>query len=192
MYIGLIILAVVVVFIIGLYNNLIKLRVRTNEAWADIDIQLKRRYDLIPNLVETIKGYASHEKETFTTVIEARSRATTMNIDVSKVTTAQMAEFNSAQSGISDALGKLFAVAEAYPDLKANENFLELQQELTDTENKIQAARRFYNMNVRDLNIAVQSFPANIFANMFGFIHRDFFELADGSAEREPVIVSFK
>lgn len=192
MYIGLIILAVLVVTVAGVYNNLVKLRVRTNEAWADIDVQLKRRYDLIPNLVETVKGYAGHEKETFTAVIEARSKATAMNIDVSNVTTEQMAEFNSAQSGLSGALGKLFAVAEAYPDLKANENFLELQRELTDTENKIQAARRFYNMNVRDLNIAVQSFPANIIANMFGFSNREFFELADGSAEKEPVAVSFK
>lgn len=192
MNIGLIILAVVGVFLVGLFNNLIKLRVRTNEAWADIDVQLKRRYDLVPNLVETVKGYANHEKETFTAAIEARSKATAMNIDVSNITPDQMAQFNSAQSGLSAALGKLFAVAEAYPDLKANENFLELQRELTDTENKIQAARRFYNMNVRDLNIAVQSFPANIFVKMFGFKNGEFFELARDSEEKDPVAVSFK
>lgn len=191
MQILLIIIAVVVVFLVGLYNNLIKLRVRTNEAWADIDVQLKRRYDLIPNLVETVKGYAGHEKETLAAVLEARSKATAMNIDVSKVTPEQMTQFTSAQSGLSGALGKLFAVAEAYPDLKANENFLELQRELTDTENKIQAARRFYNTNVRDLNIAVQSFPANMIAGMFGFANREFFELDEGSEEKEPVAVSF-
>lgn len=191
MEIILIIIALVVVFVVGVYNNLIKLRVRSDEAWADIDVQLKRRYDLIPNLVETVKGYASHEKETLAAVLEARSKATAMNIDVSKVTPEQMSQFTSAQSGISGALGKLFAVAEAYPDLKANENFLELQRELTDTENKIQAARRFFNMNVRDLNIAVQSFPANVIASMFGFNSREFFELADGSVEKEPVAVSF-
>lgn len=192
MQIALIIVAAIAVLVIGVYNNLIKLRVRTDEAWADIDVQLKRRYDLIPNLVETVKGYASHEKETLTAVLEARSKATSMNIDVSKVTTEQMTQFSQAQSGLSGALGKLFAVAEAYPDLKANENFLELQRELVDTENKIQAARRFFNMNVRDLNIAVQSFPANIIAGMFGFLNREFFELEEGSEQKEPVAVSFK
>lgn len=191
MQILLILLIAATVFVIGLYNNLIKLRVRTDEAWADIDVQLKRRYDLVPNLVETVKGYAKHEKEALAAVIEARSKATSMNIDVSKVTPEQMAQFNQAQSGLSGALGKLFAVAEAYPDLKANENFLELQRELTDTENKIQAARRFYNMNVRDFNIAVLSFPANVIAGMFGFSNREFFELAEDSVEKEPVKVSF-
>lgn len=191
MYIILGIIAAIALFIIGLYNNLIKLRVRTDEAWADIDVQLKRRYDLIPNLVETVKGYAKHERETLEAVLEARSKATAMNIDVTNVTSDQMAEFASMQSGISGALGKLMAIAEAYPDLKANENFLSLQDELTDTENKIQAARRFYNTNVRDLNIAVQSFPANIFANIFGFSSREFFELTEGSVEKEPVKVSF-
>jgi len=192
MYIGLIILAVIAVFIIGLYNNLVKLRVRTDEAWADIDVQLKRRYDLIPNLVEAVKGYASHERETLEAVLEARAQATAMNIDVANVTPDQMAEFATMQSGISGALGKLMAIAEAYPDLKANENFLDLQNELTDTENKIQAARRFYNMNVRDLNIAVQSFPANLIAGSFGFNSREFFELDETSTAREPVAVSFK
>ena len=192
MYIGLIILAVIAVFIIGLYNNLVKLRVRTDEAWADIDVQLKRRYDLIPNLVETVKGYASHERETLEEVLEARAKATSMNIDVANVTSDQMAQFATMQSGISGALGKLMAVAEDYPDLKASENFLDLQNELTDTENKIQAARRFYNMNVRDLNISVQSFPANLIAGTFGFSSREFFEIAVNSDAKEPVAVSFK
>ncbi len=191
MYIILGIIALLVIFLIGLYNNLIKLRVRTDEAWADIDVQLKRRYDLIPNLVETVKGYAGHEKETLSAVIEARAAATKMNIDVANVTPDQMAQFSQMQSGLSGALAKLMAVAESYPDLKANENFLELQREITDTENKIQAARRFYNGNVRDMNIAVQSFPANMFVHMFGFNTREFFELDENSEEREPVKVDF-
>ncbi|MFT7327981.1 MAG: LemA protein [Crocinitomicaceae bacterium] len=192
MYIILGIIVVLVLSAIGLYNNLVKLRVRTDEAWADIDVQLKRRYDLIPNLVQTVKGYASHERETLEAVLEARSKATAMNIDVANVSPDQMAQFAAMQSGISGALGKLMAIAEAYPDLKANENFLELQNELTDTENKIQAARRFYNSNVRDMNIAVQSFPASVLAGMFGFSSREFFELQEGSTEKEPVIVDFK
>ena len=191
MYIILAIIAVLVIFLIGLYNNLVRLRVRTDEAWADIDVQLKRRYDLIPNLVETVKGYASLERQTLQEVLEARSKATSMNIDVANVTAEQMDQFAQMQAGLSGALGKLMAIAEAYPDLKANENFLELQRELTDTENKIQAARRFYNTNVRDLNIAVQSFPANMFAKSFGFGSREFFELEEGSIEKEPVKVSF-
>lgn len=191
MYIILGIIVLVAVFAIGLYNNLIKLRVRTDEAWADIDVQLKRRYDLIPNLVETVKGYASHEKETLAAVIEARSKATAINVDIANATPEQLTAMASAEAGLSGALGKLMAIAESYPDLKANENFLELQRELVDTENKIQAARRFYNTNVRDLNIAVQSFPANIFANMFGFSSREFFELEEGSIEKEPVKVDF-
>jgi len=191
MYIILIIVVAIVAFLIGLYNNLIKLRVRSDEAWADIDVQLKRRYDLIPNLVETVKGYANHEQETLTAVIDARAQATKMNIDMANVTADQMAEFSQMQSGLSGALSKLMAVAESYPDLKANENFLELQTEITDTENKIQASRRFYNGNVRDLNIAVQSFPANVIANSFGFSSREFFELASDSIEKEPVKVSF-
>ncbi|MFT6911149.1 MAG: LemA protein [Candidatus Paceibacteria bacterium] len=191
MYIILATIAVVIVFMIALYNNFIKLRVRTDEAWADIDVQLKRRYDLIPNLVETVKGYAGHERETLEAVVNARAQATAMNIDVANVTAEQMTQFAEMQAGLSGALGKLMAIAEAYPELKANENFLELQNELVDTENKIQAARRFYNTNVRDLNIAVQSFPGNIIANMFKFSAREFFELEKGSIEKEPVKVDF-
>jgi len=191
MYIILAIIIVILVFLIGLYNNFVKLRVRIDEAWADINVQLKRRYDLIPNLVETVKGYANHEQETLTAVLEARAKATQVDIDVANITTEQMAQFAQMQAGLTGALGKLLAVAEAYPDLKANENFLNLQNELVDTENKIQASRRFYNTNVRDLNIAVQSFPGNIIANMFGFSSREFFELEEDSVEKEPVKVSF-
>lgn len=191
---GLIILIIVVILVggvIGLYNKLVKFSVRVEEAWADIDVQLKRRYDLIPNLVETVKGYATHERETLEEVLEARSKATAMNIDVSKVTPEQMQAFAQVQSGLSGALNKLMAIAEQYPNLKANENFLELQREITDTENKIQAARRFYNGVVRDMNTLVMSFPTNILANMFGFGKKEFFNLDEESEEKEPVKVSF-
>lgn len=191
---GIIILIVVVLlagFVIGLYNKLVKLSVRVEEAWADIDVQLKRRYDLIPNLVETVKGYAKHERETLEAVLEARSKATAMNIDASNITAEQMTAFAGAQSGLSGALGKLLAVAEAYPDLKANENFLELQKEITDTEDKIQAARRFYNGVVRDINTMILSFPTNILAGMFGFSKKEFFDLDDSPEEKEAIKVSF-
>ncbi len=176
-----------VVVVLGLwvmmaYNRFITLNNRTDEAWADIDTQLKRRYDLIPNLVNTVQGYATHEKDTLERVTEMRAKA----IDASGTEGQAQAE-----NMLTDALKSLFAVAEAYPDLKANTNFLELQRELADTENKIQAARRFYNTNVRDLNTAVQMFPSNIVANVFKFTERDFFELTEDSAAREPVEVKF-
>jgi len=178
-------------YAIGIYNKFVKLIQRTKEAWADIDVQLKRRYDLIPNLVETVKGYASHERETFEQVTEARAAATQTHVDPSNVTPEQITAMAGAESALSGALSRLLAVAENYPDLKANENFLELQRELSDTENKIQAARRFYNGNVRDLNIAVQSFPSNIIAGMFSFRQEEFFELEEGSVEKEVVKVDF-
>ena len=178
----LVIVAAGVFFVIGIYNKFIKLIQRTNEAWADIDVQLKRRYDLIPNLVNTVKGYATHEKDTFEKVTEARTVA--MNAGT-------VAEQGVAENMLTDALKSLFAVSEAYPDLKANQNFLELQRELSDTENKIQAARRFYNGNVRDLNTSVQTFPSNIIANMFKFNEREYFEIEEGSKERENITVSF-
>jgi LemA protein len=184
---GIIILVIVVVLLfwgVATFNKFIKLRTRTEEAWADIDVQLKRRYDLIPNLIETVKGYATHEREVFQKVTEARTRA------MSAGTVEEQAE---AENMLTGALKSLFAVSENYPDLKANENFLELQRELTDTENKIQAARRFYNTNVRDLNIAVQSFPSNIIAKWFSFGKNEFFELDEAdAAAREPVKVDFK
>jgi LemA protein len=182
---------VVVIWLISMYNNFVKLIQRTKEAWADIDVQLKRRYDLIPNLVETVKGYASHERETFDAVTNARAEATKVHVDPSNLTPETLAAMAGAEAGLGQALGKLLAVAEAYPDLKANTNFLELQRELSDTENKIQAARRFYNGNARDLKIALQSFPSNIIGSMFNFKEEAYFELEAGSAEKEPVKVSF-
>ena len=172
------------------YNSFIKLINRTKEAWSDIDVQLKRRYDLIPNLMETVKGYAKHESSVFTEVTEARAKATQVHIDPSNITPAQIAAMSGAESALSQSLGKLLAVAEAYPDVKANQNFLSLQAELSDTENKIQAARRFYNGNVRDLNIAVESFPSNLIAKMFNFMKQEFFEVEEDT-QREPVKVSF-
>jgi len=186
-----IILGVIIILLIMSYNRLVQYSVRVKEAWADIDVQLKRRADLIPNLVETVKGYAGHEQETLKEVLEARSKATSMNIDISKAKPGDLKAFADAQQGLSGALGKLFAVAEQYPNLKANENFLELQRELTDTENKIQAARRFYNGVVRDFNTMVMSFPSNLIAKNFGFAKRDFFELEEDAKERETVKVDF-
>jgi len=185
--------AVLVAFYgIALYNKFVTLTQRASEAWADIDVQLKRRYDLIPNLIETVKGYAAHEKSTFEEVTAARTKATQVHIDPTNVTPEQITAMAGAEQALGQSLGKLLAIAENYPDLKANENFVELQRELTDTENKIQAARRFYNTNVRDLGIALQSFPSNIVGNMFHFTAREYFELGDNeSAAREPVKVSF-
>ncbi len=184
---NLIAIGVVVVFwLISMYNSFIRLVNQTKEAWADIDVQLKRRYDLIPNLVSTVKGYAAHESATFDKVTQARAQA--MQAE-STGTTAQKAE---AENMLSGTLKSLFAVSEAYPDLKANQNFLSLQAELSDTENKIQAARRFYNGNVRDLNTALQVFPGNMLAGIFNFAKMDFFELTEAdSAAKEPVKVSF-
>lgn len=189
---GIIILGVIVVLagaVIGLYNKLVKGRIHTDEAWSSVDVQLKRRYDLIPNIVETVKGYAAHEKETLDAVIKARSEATSIDIDISKVTPEQMATFSQTQSGLSGALGKLFALAENYPDLKANQNFLQLQDELSDLEDAIQAARRFFNSTVRDYNILVQTVPSNIIAGVFGFTSREFFEIAE--AEKATPEVKF-
>lgn len=190
-----IILGVIVaaaLWVIVLYNRFVRLIQQAKEAWADIDVQLKRRYDLIPNLIETVKGYASHERETLDSVTQARNQATQIHVDPSNVTPAQIAAMAGAEAGLGQALGRLLAVAENYPDLKANTNFLELQRELSDTENKIQAARRFYNGNVRDLTIGVQSFPGNIIANMFSFKAMEYFELGDAeAAARNPVAVKF-
>lgn len=173
--------AVVVLWLIGSFNSLVRSRNRVKESWSDIDVQLKRRYDLIPNLVETVKGYAAHEKEVFERVIKARSAA---------MEAKTVAEHGEAENMLSGALKSLFALAEAYPTLRASENFSKLQDELTDTEDKIQAARRFYNSNVLVLNTKVEQFPTNIVASMFGFKKESFFEL--GSAEeKEPVKVSF-
>src|SRR3989338_3846114 len=182
-YILVIVLAVVILWIVWAYNRLIQLTNRAEEAWSDIDVQLKRRYDLIPNLVETVKGYVTHERGTLESVTEARTRA--MNAQ----TVEQHAQ---AENMLTGALKSLFAVAESYPDLKANTNFVELQRELSDTENKIQAARRFYNSVVQELQNAFEMFPSNIIARTFGFKPLEFFQLGEGEgAAREPVKVSF-
>jgi len=177
------VVAVIIIWAIAAYNHFVTLTNRVKEAWSDIDVQLKRRYDLIPNLVETVKGYAAHEAGTLQKVTEMRTRA--MNAK-------SPAERADAENMLSGALKTLFAVSENYPNLKANENFVELQRELSDTENKIQAARRFYNSVVQDLNVALQSFPSNIIGSTFGFAPRDFFQLgADEQAAKEPVKVKF-
>lgn len=183
-YILIAIAVVAVLWGIMTYNRFIKLQNRTEEAWSDIDVQLKRRFDLIPNLVDTVKGYAAHEKEVFMRVTEARSALMKAEQAGDPAASAR------ADNMLTGALKSLFAVAEAYPDLKANENFLELQRELSDTENKIQAARRFYNGNVRDLNTLIESFPPSIVAGMFNFKQKAFFEIEDQS-EREVVDVNF-
>ncbi len=190
-YIILAVIAAIVIWAIFAYNNFIKLIQRTKEAWADIDVQLKRRYDLIPNLIETVKGYAAHERQTFDAVTEARAKATQVHVDPSNITAEQIAAMAGAESALTASLGKLLAVAEAYPDLKANQNFAQLQTELSDTENKIQAARRFYNGNVRDLAIGLQSFPSNLIGNIFSFKEEPYFELEADSVEKENVKVSF-
>ena len=172
---------VLVLWLIGLYNSLVTLKNRAKEAWSDIDVQTKRRYDLIPNLVETVKGYATHERELFEKVTLARAAA---------INAHGAHEKAGAENMLSDTLKSLFAVSENYPDLKASHNFLELQRELSDTENKIQASRRFYNANVRDLNIKIESFPANMVASSFGFKQMELFEVSN-EAEKQPVSVKF-
>ncbi|MEX2014002.1 MAG: LemA family protein [Parcubacteria group bacterium] len=175
------IVAVVIIWIALSYNSFVRLINRAKEAWADINVQLKRRYDLIPNLVSTVKGYASHESSVFENVTKARTAA---------MSASSPAEKGQAENMLTGALKSIFAIAEAYPDLKANQNFLELQKEISDTENKIQAARRFYNTNVRDLNTQVESFPSNVIAGIFGFSKMEFFQLEDEAA-RNPVEVKF-
>lgn len=178
----LILLAVLIIWMVFMYNGLITRVNRAKEAWADIDVQLKRRYNLIPNLIESVKGYAAHEKSVFEEVTAARGAALGASGTAGKA---------KAENMLSGTLKSLFAVAEAYPDLKANQNFMQLQQELGDTEDKIQAARRFYNSNVRDLNIAVQQFPTNLMANMFHISSQELFELEEGDAAHNPVAVKF-
>ena len=176
-----IVLAIVIIF---MYNSLIRLKNRVEEAWSDIDVRLKRRYDLIPNLVETVKGYAQHEKETLERVIQAR------NVAMQAQSGGNTKELASAENALSSTLKSIFALSESYPDLKANQNFLELQRELSDTENKIQASRRFYNGNVKDFNTKLQIFPTNIIAGMLGLKSREYFEVED-EKQREAVNVKF-
>jgi len=179
------IIAVVAIYVIYAYNNFVKLTQRAKEAWADIDVQLKRRYDLIPNLIETVKGYAAHESGVFEAVTKARVSA------MSAEQSGSPEQIAKSENMLSGTLKSLFAVAESYPDLKANTNFLELQRELSDTENKIQAARRFYNNNVKHLSIKLETFPSNIVGKLFGFKGEKFFDLEGAPEERENVKVKF-
>ncbi|MGZ4787699.1 MAG: LemA family protein [Terriglobales bacterium] len=179
--IGLVVIGLVIVFVIGLYNSVVQLKVRADSAWSDIDVQLKRRHDLIPNIVETVKGYAAHEKGTFENIAKWRSAA------MSATGPEDRAQ---AENQLTGALRQLFAVAEAYPELKASEQFTGLQASLQEVENAIQNARRYYNAVVRDYNTRIQTFPGNIFAGMFGFQQRQFFEL-NAPAEREAPQVKF-
>ena len=176
--------AVLVLLLIVLYNRLVRMRNRKDEAWSDISVQLKRRHDLIPNLVKTVKGYAAHEKETLERVTAMRAKA----LEAGGVQSA-----GEAENMLTDALKSIFAVAENYPDLKASANFAELQKELSDTENKIQASRRFYNATVQDLNSGIQTFPTNVIAGLFRFQSADFFELSvdEREAAEKPADVSF-
>ena len=175
------ILVLIVIFLIGMYNGLVRLKVQCDNAWADIDVQLKRRYDLIPNLVETVKGYAAHEKDTLEGVINARNRAMTATTPADKA---------QAENMLTGALKSLFALAEAYPQLRAIESFTSLQNSLSQIEDTVQNARRYYNAVVRDLNTKIEQFPTNIFASMLGFKERQFFEVS-APAEREAPKVSF-
>lgn len=182
-YLG-IVVGFLALWVIFAYNRFVAFVNRAKEAWSDIEVQLKRRYDLIPNLVHTVKGYAAHELSAFENVTKARAAA---------MGAGNLAEKGQAENMLTGALKSLFAVAEAYPDLKANQNFLELQRELSDTENKIQAARRFYNTNVRDLNTAIDQFPNNLIASFFKFGTMEFFGLDESEAEaaKNPVGVKF-
>lgn len=177
------VIALVVLWLVFTYNGFISLVNRAKEAWSDIEVQMKRRYDLIPNLVETVKGYAAHERQAFESVTQARAAA---------MGAQSVEDHGKAENMLTGALKSLFAVAEAYPDLKANQNFLELQRELSDTENKIQASRRFYNQNVMALNTGLEQFPGNVVGGMFKFEKRAFFELSEGEqAAKDPVKVAF-
>ena len=182
MWIFIIVIAAIALIVAGIYNSLIRSRNRVEEAWADIEVQLKRRYDLIPNLVNTVKGFATQESGVLERVTEARTRA------MGAQTTEEHAKDENMLSGT---LKSLFAVAENYPDLKSNQNFLQMQNDLTDTENKIQAARRFYNGNVRDFNTKVEVFPTNLFASMLGFTKKVFFDIDDNGPESQNVEVKF-
>ena len=171
LYVVLAVIALGLLFGVGTYNTLVRLRQHVRESWSAIDTELRRRYDLIPNVVETVKGYASHERETLDAVIQARTRAV--------ASTGSPGEQAADEIPLVQALGRLFALAEAYPDLKANQSFLDLQRELQNTEDRIQAARRFYNANVRELNTRIQVFPSNLIASTFGFQEEEFFEIEE-------------
>lgn len=176
--------AVAVIAVVGIYNGLIKAKVKVDESWSDITVQLKRRADLVPNLVNSVKAYATHEKEIFEKVAEMRAQLVSAT-DKGAVASAQ------AENNLAGALKSVFAIAENYPDLKASDNFRQLQDDLKDTEDKISASRRFYNSNVTVLNTKVQTFPSNVFAGMFGVGQREFFEVEDRATIEQPVEVKF-
>lgn len=182
MWIFLLIIVAIIVIVALVYNSLIRSRNRVEESWADIEVQLKRRYDLIPNLVNTVKGFATQESGVFERVTQARTQA---------MGAQTVQEHQKDENMLSGTLKSLFAVAENYPDLKSNQNFLQLQNDLTDTEDKIQAARRFYNGNVRDFNTKIEVFPTNLFASMLGFTKKVFFDIDDNGPEQNPVEVKF-
>lgn len=182
MWIFILIIVAIIVVVALIYNSLIRSRNRVDEAWADIEVQLKRRYDLIPNLVNTVKGYAAQESGVLERVTQARTQA---------MGAQTVQEHQKDENMLSSTLKSLFAIAENYPDLKSNQNFMQLQSDLTDTENKIQAARRFYNGNVRDFNTKIEVFPTNLFASMLGFAKRNFFDIDDNGPEQQPVEVKF-
>jgi LemA protein len=171
--------AIFLLYLVGVYNKLVQKRSMVEEGWSGIDVQLKKRYNLIPNLVETVKGYASHEKETLDQVINARNKA---------IKAEGIQAHTQAEQQLNHALANVFALSEAYPDLKANQNFLQLQQELSNIEGDIEKARRYYNATVRENNILVESFPSNIIANAFGFFTSEFFELQDESERATPKV----
>jgi LemA protein len=175
-----VIVVIVIIWAIGAYNGLVRLRNLVQEAWHQIDTELQRRHDLIPNLVETVKGYAKHERETLEAVTAARAAAVAPG--------SSPAEQAAQENILTQALGKLFALAEAYPDLKANTNFLQLQTELTNTEDRVAAGRRFYNANVRELNTRIETFPVSIIANMFKFVKAEYFETEDPAARQAPTV----
>ncbi|MEO1090522.1 MAG: LemA family protein [Pseudomonadota bacterium] len=180
------VVALLLIYVIATYNRLVSYRARTEEAWSDVKVQMKRRYDLVPNLVETVKGYAAHESETLEAVVQARNRAIAAD--------GAPAEQAGAESALSGALQGIFALAESYPDLKANQNFLQLQHDLTDTENRVNSARRFYNGSVKEMNVAIRSFPSNLLAGAFHFEEAHYFELdaSEADAARQLVQVDFK
>lgn len=182
MWIFLLIIVAIIVVVALVYNSLIRSRNRVEESWADIEVQLKRRYDLIPNLINTVKGFATQESGVFERVTQARTQA---------MGAQTVQEHQKDENMLSGTLKSLFAVAENYPDLKSNQNFLQLQNDLTDTEDKIQAARRFYNGNVRDFNTKIEVFPTNLFASMLGFTKKVFFDIDDNGPEQNPVEVKF-
>ena len=181
------IVVIVIMWAVGAYNGMVTLDEGVQGKWADVETQYQRRADLIPNLVSTVKGYAAHEKETLESVVKARSEASSVKVDPENITPEKLAEYQKAQSGVSSALGRLMVIVEKYPDLKANQNFLELQSQLEGTENRINVARRDFNEAAKNYNTVIRSFPKNIFAGMFGFEKKAYFE-AEKGAETAPKV----